>query len=252
LQLLLEQQTNQKIRDLIPPGALQRDTGMVLVNAIYFKGRWLKPFPEEQTREEPFYLQEGGNVPVQLMHDDRTAAYTHSDGFQMIELDYEDSDLSMLVLLPDKKDGLSDLEKRLSAHLLSECLQKVGVYEVDIFLPRFKLLWGTVDVGAQLRALGMPMAFDPKEADFSGINGYKPLEKYAHYISAVFHQALVEVNEKGTEAAAATEVFAPLGNLEPESIPTAVFRADHPFLFAIRDRRSGAILFLGRVADPTR
>jgi serpin B len=112
------------------------------------------------------------------------------------------------------------------------------------------MTWGTVDVREQLTALGMPLAFAPSKADFSGINGYEPPHEEALFIGPVFHKAFVEVNEEGTEAAAATGESVRLG-MEKGRVAPVVFRADHPFLFAIRDRKSGAILFLGRVADPT-
>src|SRR5262245_44845145 len=158
----------------------------------------------------------------------------------------------MLVLLPDRKDGLSDLERNLSARMLHDCVARMDTTEIKLFLPRFKITWGAVNLCDQLTELGMPLAFSRSQADFSGINGHHPPNEEALFLSAVFHKAFVEVNEEGTEAAAATAAFfevLSLSALKPPPLP--IFRADHPFLFAILDRKSGAILFLGRVHDPT-
>jgi serpin B len=158
------------------------------------------------------------------------------------------------VLLPDRKDGLRDLEKTISGRMLRDCVAQMGTREVELFLPRFKITWGTVNVRDQLTALGMPLAFTRLQANFSGINGHEPPHEDSLFISAVFHKAFVETNEEGTEAAAATAVaMPPTAALRPSKPPPVpIFRADHPFLFAIRDRKSGTILFLGRMADPTR
>jgi serpin B len=138
--------------------------------------------------------------------------------------------------------------------MLEDCVAQMRTREVNVFLPRFKITWGTVDLREQLIALGMPLAFKRTDADFSGINDHKPPDEDSLSIGAVFHKAFVEVNEKGTEAAAATAAtILMLGSALPSfEPPIPVFRADHPFLFAIRDRRTGVFLFLGRTADPTR
>ena len=160
----------------------------------------------------------------------------------------------MLVLLPDRTDGLRDLEKTLSARMLHDCVVQMGTREIKPSSHGSKITWGTVDVSGHLTALGMPLAFTGLQADFSGINGHEPPDKDSLFISAVFHRAFVETDEEGTEAAAATAVaMAPTSaRYRSKPPPVPIFRADHPFLFAIRDRKSGAILFLGRVADPTR
>jgi len=248
----VEDTTRQKIRELIPSGGLVADTRLVLVNAVYFKGMWALQFPKVATRDAPFYLEGGGKVQAPLMHQHEEVRYLLADGFQAVDLDYRGGDLSMLVFLPDKKDGLRDLETRLFAGMLHDCVAKMRVREVELFLPRFRMTWGTVDIGAQLRALGMPLAFTP-EADFSGMNGHEPPHDDSLFLSAVFHKAFVEVSEEGTEAAAATASVVLWGRASrPWVLPRVpVFRADHPFLFAIRDRKSTAILFLGRVANPT-
>jgi serpin B len=247
----VEDTTRQKIRELIPAGSLNALTRLVLVNAVYFKGRWVLPFPMEATRDEPFHVEGGGKVRAPLMRQQKEIRYLQAEGYQAVELAYRGGDLSMLVLLPDRKDGLRHLEKRLTARMLHECRAQMSGREVKLWLPRFTITWGSVNLRDQLAALGMPLAFDPFQADFSGINGQEPPHEESVFISAVFHKTFVEVNEEGTEAAAATAVTMMLRGrppVRPPRIPT--FRADHPFLFAICERETGAIVFLGRVADP--
>ena len=250
----VEDRTRRKIQDLIPPGGVNALTRMVLVNAVYFKGIWALRFRREATQDEPFHLEAGRSVRVALMHQVEDVRYVRGADYQAVDLDYLGGDVSMLVLLPDRKDGIEALEAVLSARLLDDCAGRAVERVVKVFLPRFRMTWGTIDLGEQLKALGMPLAFTRTEADFSGINGCAPGHEDSLFISAVFHKAFVEVNEEGTEAAAATAVGMTGSSLalpkKPPPIP--VLRADHPFLFAIRDRKSGAILFLGRVADPTR
>lgn len=250
----VEDKTRKKIRELVPSGSLNSGTRLVLVNAVYFKGMWMLPFCEAATCVGPFHLEGGGKVQAPLMHQHEEVQYLQAGGYQAVDLAYRGGDLSMLVLLPDRKDGLRDLEKTLSAGMLHDCVAQMGTREIELFLPRFKITWGTVNVRDHLAALGMLLAFTPLQADFSGINGHEPPHEDALFISDVFHKAVVETNEEGTEAAAATavamEVICAMDPSTPPPVP--IFRADHPFLFASRDRKSGAILFLGRVADPTR
>ena len=249
----VEDKTRQRIQNLIPPGSLNSDTRLVLVNAVYFKGTWVLKFEERYTSKEPFYLDSGGKVQVPLMYQREEVRYFRASSFQAVDLIYEGDDLSMLVILPDKKEGLRDIEKLLSTRMLRDCVDQMDIREVKLFLPRFKTTWEGVDMSAHLGALGMPLAFKPFQADFSGINGFEPPDEKSLYISAAFHKAFVDVYEEGTEAAAATGVIpqasAALYRSEPPPIP--IFRADHPFLFAIRDRKSGTILFLGRMVNPT-
>ena len=250
----VEEETRRRIQELIPSGGLGPDTCLVLVNAVYFKGMWVLRFRRTSTRDQPFHVEGGGTVEVPLMYQHETVRYLEAPGYQAVDLDYRGGDLSMLVLLPARKDGLWDLEKRVSARELKHCVTQMETCDVKLFLPRFKVTWGTVDLGAQLAALGMPFAFTRFQADFSGINGREPPHEESLFLSAVFHKAFVEMNEEGTEAAAATAFVTTFAKSfqAPRPRPVPVFRADHPFLFAIRDRKSGAILFLGRMADPTR
>jgi serpin B len=173
--------------------------------------------------------------------------YLQDRDFQAVNLDFEGGAVSMIVLLPDWKTGIGKLESRLTAGMLRECFPRMVECDVHLYLPRFRMTWGTENLTAALQALGMTLAFDPLRADFSGISGQTPPHEDSVFLSAVFHQARVEVNEEGAEAAAATAVTMFCG-AAPSQVVT--FRADRPFLFAIRETATGAILFLGRVADP--
>lgn len=247
----VEERTKGRISDLIAPGSLGSDTRLVLANAVYFKALWSLPFDKQLTHDEPFYLDDGREVRTPLMHQIETIGYHQSPGYQAVRLPYRATDLSMLVLLPDRKDGLQELESTLSAAMLRECLKGCGWQRVKLFLPRFKFTWGTIKLEDSLAALGMRQAFTPR-ADFSRINGRAPPDEEALFLTSVLHKAFVDVNEEGTEAAAATAALhVCLGPPSPRP-PVAEFRADHPFLFAICDRGSGAVVFLGRVVDPTR
>jgi serpin B len=243
----VEEKTRQRIQELIPKGALSPASRLVLVNAVYLKAKWELPFLRSATRAETFYLEDGRTLETPLMRQQTSIRHVQGRGYQAVDLDYRGADLSMLVLLPDRKDGLSHLERTLSVQMLNDCVKQMEYREVRLALPRFKMTWG-IDVSDLLKKLGMLLAFS-EHADFSGINGRRPPDYEALFISAVLHKAFVEVDEEGTEAAAATSVVLRLGRL-PSDPPTN-FRADHPFLFAIRDKASGVILFLGRVADPT-
>jgi serpin B len=171
------------------------------------------------------------------------------DGYRAVDLWYRGGDFAMLVLLPDRRDGLAALEARLSPEMLDDCIRRLRERRVRLYLPRFTLTWGTSEISGALQAMGMELPFTI-DADFSAIMGGGPREASAVRISQVYHKAWVEVNEEGTEAAAATAVtFVTLSSMAPPP-PDPVFLADHPFLFAIRHRGSGAILFLGRLVDP--
>jgi len=250
----VEEGTQGKIRGLIPPGAPDVLTRLLLVNAVYFKGAWASEFMPSATREEPFHLDTGGKVQVKLMHQRTGAGYLHARGFEVLDLAYRGGNLSLLVLLPHGTAGIRTLEETLSAAVLDDLVAHMRQQVVDVFLPRFTTTWGAVDLREHLAALGMPLAFDAVRADFSGINGHEPPHEDSLHVSAVFHKAFVEMNERGTEAAAATAVVVlDMASVRPpKPPPIPVFRADRPFLYAIRDRHSGALLFLGRMADPTR
>jgi serpin B len=236
-------QTRDKIQDLIARGVLDSSTRLVLTNAIYFKGTWSSPFPARQTQEDDFHASGGRIVRVPLMHQTGRFGYAEDQNVQTLELPYVGGDLAMVVLLPRKRDGLAELEKTLSAGSLADQLDQLHSTQVAVTLPRFKLT-AQFELKPVLAALGMTLPFSDR-ADFSGINGgSEPLQ-----ISAVIHKAYVDVNESGTEAAAATAVgIKALSALVPK--PPVEFRADHPFLFLIRDRRTGSLLFLGCLTQP--
>jgi serine protease inhibitor len=237
----VEKETEDKIKELIKPGVLDQMTRLVLTNAIYFKGFWESQFEEEMTRPAPFTLVSGEKVQVPTMHRTADFKYAEAEDFQALELPYKGGDLSMTIFLPKETDGLAALEQSLTAEKLATWLSTLEEQEVIVALPKFRMT-SEFSLAEVLKSMGMTDAFDVKEADLSGMTGKKDL-----FITAVLHKAFVEVNEEGTEAAAATGVVVALKSAPPSQ---PVFRADHPFLFLIRDLRSNSILFLGRVMDP--
>ena len=236
----VEKQTQGKIEDLIPSGLLDSATRMVLTNAIYFKGKWAAEFSKNATKPTPFHISEGKQVNVPMMHQKESFPYAETGDLKLLELPYGGQDLSMVVLLPKKQNALADLESQLSAESLAEWSKSARKQEVLVFLPRFKMT-AEFELAKVLGALGMTLPFSDR-ADFSGMSSAEDL-----MISEVLHKAFVEVNEEGTEAAAATGVVVRVTAAPAEPV---VFKADHPFLFLIRDNRTGAILFLGRVMNP--
>jgi serpin B len=235
----VEKQTRDKIKELFRPGVIKPDARLVLTNAIYFKGDWKAPFKKERTHDGPFHLTGGGMATVPLMEQTARFGYYEGEVSQVLELPYAGKDLSMVVFLPKKADGLAELERRLTAESVSAAVAKLRPEEVQVTLPRFKVT-SEFSLNETLEALGVKQAFG-SQADFSGMDGERDL-----YLSAVVHKAYVDVNEEGTEAAAATGAV-----ISKLSLPVGpVFRADHPFVFLIRDRRSGSILFLGRITNP--
>ena len=195
----VEKQTNDKIKDLIGKGVLNSATRLVLTNAIYFKGNWASQFKEDQTREEPFTLLDGGKVQIPMMNQKTDFGYAETDSMQVLEMPYVGEELSMVILLPKKTDGIRQLEADLSIENLDQWLGKAYKREVIVAIPKFKMT-SKFSMERVLRAMGMTDAFS-EAADFSGMTGRRDL-----FISAVIHQAYVDVNEEGTEAAAATGV----------------------------------------------
>jgi len=237
-------QTKDKIKDLIPAGALNGVTRLVLANAIYFKGKWQQPFQEKSTTTAPFFASANKTVQAKLMYQTAKFRYRETDSLQSLEMPYAGRDISMVVLLPKQKDGLKQLEESLDAAQMNAGLDQAAIREVHVFIPKFKLTQ-EFDLSKTLAAMGMSDGFSAS-ADFSGMDGKRDL-----YISTVVHKAFVEVDEQGTEAAAATGVaIRSEAVLRPQPVPT--FRADRPFLFLIRDTHSGSILFIGRVTNPTK
>lgn len=249
----VEEQTNDKIKDLIPSGILTPETRLVLTNAVYFKGFWLKQFDKGDTRNENFRTGLGNTIATPLMHlsgEEARFNYAETDRLQILELPYEDGELSMLILLP-KGDDLQVVEGALILEKLTEWKGMLKEEEVNLYLPKFKFetKYFMVD---DLKDMGMPTAFTPGidyegKADFSGMTGNKQLN-----IDEVIHQAFVDVNEEGTEAAAATALMMSAGAIDMPPELVKIFRADHPFVFIIQDRGTGNILFIGRISDPTK
>ncbi len=236
----VESQTRNKIKDLIQRGVLNSMTRLVLTNAIYFKGNWARQFKEENTRDAPFTLAGGEKIDVPMMNQTGRFPYMQTQSFQALELPDVDDELSMVIFLPKENDGLADFEQSLTAENLSKWLAKLRKQKVIVSVPKFRMT-SRFSLASVLKSMGMTDAFVPAAANFSGMNGRRDL-----FISAVIHKAYVDVNEEGTEAAAATGVAVGITAVRP--IP--VFRADHPFLFLIRDNHSGSILFIGRTMNP--
>jgi serine protease inhibitor len=237
----VEEQTRHKIRELIPPGVLTDLTRLVLANAIYFKGNWTSRFEAHATHDAPFWVTPSRQVGAQMMAQRDEFGYATFDRLQVLELPYVGDDLSMIVLLPAEQDGLAQLEDALTVENLDTWTADLREHEVEVLLPRFEVTF-EVRLDATLCSLGMADAFSKQAADFSGMDGTRLL-----YIAAVLHKAFAVVNEEGTEAAAATAVMMKVRGM-PQPAPE--FRVDHPFLFLIREKRTGSVLFLGRVVNP--
>ncbi len=237
--------TRDRIRGLVPPGALTRRTRLVLASAIYFKGTWLERFDRNATGPAPFRLPGGETVAVPTMHRRGTFGYAESEEFQVLEMPYVGGELAMVVLLPKKAGPIAETEAALTVEGLQRCCARVYPREVDAYLPRFRAE-SSFRLSTPLISLGMRDAFSETEADFSGMAG----PGSGLYLSAVLHKAFLEVDEEGSEAAAATAVVVGVTSVTPEPPEVPVFRADRPFLFFIRDQQTRAILFAGRLADP--
>jgi serpin B len=247
----VQTQTRGKISELLPEGVPAPDTRLILVNAVYFKASWASPFPQWRTRPAPFTVPGGRQAEAQMMDQQDAVPYHRGSGYQAIQLDMASRRTGMLLILPDEIDGLPELERTLDAASIQSALTAPS-RDVQIFLPRFRIQWGTSDIAVPLAQLGMPLPFTRMQADFSGINGREPPHEESLYISGVFHKAYASIDEHGAEAAAATlagiNLGSPPSHEPPDPVP--VFRADHPFLFAIYERTSGNLLFMGRVNDP--
>lgn len=234
-------ETHEKIKDLLKPGTIDSSTRLVLTNAIYFKGQWNKTFNKQGTAQAGFHVSADEKIDVPLMFQQGFFSCLAVDEMKILELPYADKRLAMTILLPEKVDGLAALEEQLTPDNLNRWLSKLQSQEVKVHFPRFRLT-NDFSLSPVLRSLGMPSALTPGQADFSGMAESQDL-----YISAVIHKAFVDVNEEGTEAAAATAV---VKSAPSPVVQMFVFRADHPFLFLIRDTRTGSILFLGRMVRP--
>jgi serpin B len=232
-------QTEGRIEDLIPQGAIDALTRLVLTNAIYFNAAWEYPFDEDMTADGPFYLLDGGQVTVPMMKQTESFGYTEGEGYQAVELQYDGSELSMVILLP-VSGNFEAFEEGLQAQQVCDIISSLQPTEVALTMPKFEFD-SEFSLKDTLAEMGMPIAFSG-EADFSGMTGNRELS-----ISDVIHKAFVSVDEAGTEAAAATAVIMKLTGV-PE--PLVEVTIDHPFIFLIRDIETGAILFVGRVMNP--
>ena len=244
-------QTRDKIRDLIPADALNKLTRLVLANALYLKAPWADAFSDKTTQPEPFLVRGGGPVDVPMMRNrSEHFGYARREGFTVVSLPYVGDDLQFVVLLPDDVKGLRTLESKLTADVLAECA-KLEQRDVELHLPKFKLEPPTIALAETFQALGMKTAFDIPHgsANFDKIAPRKPNDYL--YISNIFHKTFIDVDEKGTEAAAATAVvmMRATGLAQPKPPPIEV-KVDRPFVYAIQHVPSAVCLFLGRVTDP--
>jgi serpin B len=237
-------ETEQKIQDLLPEGSIDGATRLVLVNALYFYGSWQHAFDDHATNDATFHAPKA-DVKAPTMHATLSAPYVEGPGYTMTELGYDGGAIAMTLVLPDA-GKLADVEAGLSSAWLGQAAKDLASHaaEVELSLPKFKFTWGTTSLAPALKALGMTDAFANPPADFSGMEPKKEL-----YISDVLQKAYVGVDEAGTEAAAATAVVM-AGSSAPENLKT--FDVDRPFLFVLRDTVSGAVLFVGKVLDPTK
>lgn len=235
----ISEQTEERIKDLIPEGMIDVMTRLVLTNTIYFNAAWQYPFSEDVTSDGTFHLLDGGEVTVSMMHQGETLGYTAGDGYQAVELKYDGAELAMVILLPDSGQ-FESFEMSLDTELLNEIIDSIELKHVELALPKWEYD-SSFMLKETLQAMGMPVAFTDA-ADFSGMTGKRDL-----YIDEVVHKAFVSVDEAGTEAAAASAVIMKLTAM-PADVATVT--VDRPFIFLIRNIETGSILFFGRVVNP--
>ncbi|MDY6938368.1 MAG: serpin family protein [Cyanobacteriota bacterium] len=246
----VEEQTQNRIQELIKPGILDRTTRFVLTNALYFQANWLVPFDPQNTEYSTFTTASGEQIQVPTMYQKDWFEYAQVEDVQILDLPYRDETLSMVILLPETASGLDALEQKLTPDNLNRWLSSLAwpvseetweeMLYVEVWLPKFEMT-SEFKLKDVLSAMGMPTAFDMSSANFSGIKSTNDL-----YLTQVVHQAFVGVNETGTEATAATAVMGATRGAPP----SIEFRVDRPFIFLIRHRPSGSILFVGRVVNP--
>ncbi len=236
----VSEKTRGKIKDLIPQGGLNALTRAVITNAIYFKGNWLKKFDEKNTKEEDFFVSEEKRIKVPMMKMEKEIFnYFEDDKLQVIEIPYDGEEVSMFIFLPKSLD-INSINEYLNYEKFKEIKENIRREEVDIYIPKFKMETKYL-LNNVLYEMGIKDAFSEIDADFSGISGKKEL-----FISNVYHKAYIEVNEEGTEAAAATGIVVEITAVRFRKI----FKADHPFVFLIYDKKLENILFLGRIVNP--
>jgi serpin B len=241
-------QTEERIKDLIPSGAITPMTRLVLTNAIYFKGGWVFKFDPEMTQDGDFHLLDGSTITTPMMMQSEHFAYAAGEGYQAVELPYQGDRMSMIVLLPDE-GNFDTVESGLSAEQFESLLSSLNPVEVNLTMPRFEYT-SDFSLSETLAALGMTDAFDPGLADFSGMLDPASLSDAEKlFISDVIHKAFIKLDESGTEAAAATAVIME-ATAAPADLPVE-FTVDRPFIYLIYDKESHSLLFVGRVLDPT-
>lgn len=240
----VEKVTNNKIKNLLPPGSVDSMTRLILTNAVYFLGEWQYPFEKEGTSKGDFFTLTGGKVEIDMMHNTKHLFCGKFKGGKILEMLYKGGDISMVIILPDKNDGLPDLEKNITWKGVNQWLLQLKVKKARVTIPKFKST-STFMLSEVLSTMGMNTLFGAG-ADLSGISKEKGI-----FISAIVHKAFVAVDEKGTEAAAATAVVM-AGSAAPRPEKIFIFEADHPFIYLIRDRRTGSILFIGRLVKPVK
>jgi serpin B len=237
-----EEHTKEKIKNLFPAGSLDARTRLVLTSAIYFYGKWQAPFVTTRTQPAPFILPGGATTQANFMNQTSRFGYADTPSAQILEMRYTGNGIAFDILLPKTAAGLSDLEKSLTNESLTGWLGSLSTRNVQVSVPKFRAE-SAFSLSGTLSNMGMPIAFTDK-ADFSGISSKGGLS-----LSQVVHKAFVDVSEQGTEAAAATGIAIHATAVRiPEQ--TVVFRADHPFVFLIRDTGSEAVLFIGRLMNP--
>jgi len=236
--------TQQKIKDLFAQGTINNNTRLVLANAIYFKASWLSTFEQTATKDGPFTLLDGSQVNVPMMTSGKTAkAYYMGSDYTAVALPYSGSQVEMIIVLPTK-ENFKTFEKGLNSNKLEEVLNGLSPNRVDLTMPKFKVETN-ISLNDELAAMGVSDAFNPNQADFSGMDGKRDL-----FISQVIHKAFIQTDESGTEAAAATGIAMEASSMPVENPPQVI--VDHPFLFYIYDQTTGTILFEGRVLDPSK
>jgi serpin B len=236
----VEEKTERHIVDLLPENAISSLTRLVLTNAIYFWGQWAQSFPKDNTRSQLFHKDDGSDVDTDFMNTIGEFNYYAGAGYEALELPYKGENTSMILIGPDA-GTMESFEDTLNPALVDTVIANLTPRNIDLSMPKFKFSQ-QLELIALLRQLGMTAPFDSSVADFSGINGLKTL-----FISGVFHKAFVAVDEEGTEAAAATAVVV----AESSALDPGIrVKLNRPFIFLIRDRVSGTILFLGRMVDP--
>ena len=245
----VENQTNNLIKNLVPEAAINELTRLILTNAIYFKGTWQIQFDKENTTMRDFFKSDGETIQVDTMKLTETENlfnYTDTEELKILELEYKGNDLSMLIMLPkDKSSDLSDIVNSINKDDYSKWIDQMTQKKVDIYLPKFEFETKYA-FNSYLAELGMSDAFSGSKADFSGMNDEIDL-----FINSVLHKAFVQVNEEGTEAAAATAMIIGTTSIEPPKEPERIeFNCDHPFLFTIHHKETGTILFMGKVTEP--